>query len=336
MAVLHRRPSGLAPETEPRGVQGHHPGVRGGPGRRRAGRGCGSHQDQRRRGADRRGLRRGGHRHRAADHGRAVRGGGSEHHLAWLTGGRPCAAGCRAPGPRADNAPAIRDRERLPVLEFNLLTDWTLRLDPDGPTPDPDRARPLSGRVLDVRVPGAVHGDLLDAGLIPDPFLDDQEFEVAWVSRTDWVYECTAPAPPGHERVDLVFDGLDTVAVVEVDGVVVGRSRNMHRSYRYDVTSLLTGAPPHVAVHLSSAYTEAEAERARLGPRPNAYPEPFNYIRKMACSFGWDWGPTVVGAGIWRPARWEAWSTARIARLRPLVDVVGRTGLLQVLLDVER
>jgi beta-mannosidase len=222
------------------------------------------------------------------------------------------------------------------VLVSAPLIDWTLRLDPDGPAPAPAQAELLAGRVLDVRVPGAVHGDLLDAGLIPDPLFDDQEVQVAWVSRADWVYESTGPAPQGHERVDLVFDGLDTVAVVEVDGIVVGRSRIMHRSYRYDVTSLLTGAAHRVAVHLSSAYTEAEAERERLGPRPNAYPEPFNYLRKMACSFGWDWGPTVVGAAIWRPARWEAWSTARIARLRPLVDVVGGTGTLRVLLDVER
>ncbi len=222
------------------------------------------------------------------------------------------------------------------MLESIPLTDWTLRLDPDGPTPEPPQAQQLSGRVLDVRVPGAVHGDLLAAGLIPDPLFDDQEVQVAWVSRADWVYESTEPAPHGHERVDLVFDGLDTVAVVEVDGVVVGRSRNMHRSYRYDVTAGIGRAAHRVTVHLSSAYTEAEAERERLGPRPNAYPEPFNYLRKMACSFGWDWGPTVVGAGIWRPARWEGWSTARIARLRPLVDVIGGTGQLQVLVDVER
>ena len=82
----------------------------------------------------------------------------------------------------------------------------------------------------------------------------------------------------------------------------------MHRRYRYDVTELLTGHGHRLAVHLESAYTYAEAEQARLGKRPNAYPEPFNYVRKMACSFGWDWGPTIAGAGIWRPARLEAWS----------------------------
>ena len=34
--------------------------------------------------------------------------------------------------------------------------------------------------------------------------------------------------------MDLVFAGLDTLADVAVDGVVVARTANMHRSYRFD------------------------------------------------------------------------------------------------------
>lgn len=56
----------------------------------------------------------------------------------------------------------------------------------------------------------------------------------------------------------------------------------------------------------------------------------------MACSFGWDWGPTLVTAGIWRPVRLEHWSSARIARVRPVVTVEGSTGLVALHVDVER
>ncbi|MBZ3904580.1 glycoside hydrolase family 2 protein [Streptomyces griseiscabiei] len=190
------------------------------------------------------------------------------------------------------------------------------------------------GGSLPAAVPGCVHTDLLAAGLIPDPFLGRNESEVAWVGRREWTYEVELPdvGAVGHDQVDLVFDGLDTAAEIRLDGRVLGSVRNMHRSYRFDVTGL--SGP--LSVRFASAYAEAEAVRRRLGDRPNAYPEPFQFIRKMACSFGWDWGPTLVTAGIWRPVRLERWSTARIARVRPLVTVEGTTGHVELLVDVER
>ncbi|MEU5954565.1 glycoside hydrolase family 2 protein [Streptomyces sp. NPDC047525] len=192
------------------------------------------------------------------------------------------------------------------------------------------------GASLDARVPGCVHTDLLTAGLIPDPFLGLNEREIAWVGRRAWTYSRTLAADEtgqqGYERADLVFDGLDTAAHVSLAGETLGRTRNMHRSYRFDVT----GRAGELRVEFASAYEEADAVRELTGARPNVYPEPSQYIRKMACSFGWDWGPTVVTVGMWRPVRLERWSTARIARVRPLVTVDGTTGRVELCVDVER
>jgi beta-mannosidase len=207
------------------------------------------------------------------------------------------------------------------MLQATPLTEgWVLR-HPEG-----------AGGALPAGVPGCVHTDLLAAGLIPDPFLGRNETEVAWVGRREWTYERDLVAGSPHEQTDLVFDGLDTVAEILLDGRPLGRTRNMHRSYRFDVT----GLSGRLTVRFASAYTEAEAVRGRLGERPGAYAEPYQYVRKMACSFGWDWGPTLVTAGIWRPVRLEHWSTARLARVRPLVTVEEGTGLVELLVDVER
>ncbi|MFC8075582.1 glycoside hydrolase family 2 protein [Streptomyces sp. NPDC057307] len=187
-------------------------------------------------------------------------------------------------------------------------------------------------------VPGCVHTDLLAAGIVEDPFLARNETAVAWIGRADWRYDTVLGArDTAHERTDLVFEGLDTVAAISVGGERVGNTRNMHRSYRFDVTDRLDPAgPTPLCVEFTSAYTEAEAVRALVGERPNAYPEPFQYIRKMACSFGWDWGPTLVTAGMWKPVRLEHWSTARLATVRPLVTVDGSTGRAELRVDVER
>ncbi|MFH8484690.1 glycoside hydrolase family 2 protein [Streptomyces longisporoflavus] len=194
------------------------------------------------------------------------------------------------------------------------------------------------GAQLDARVPGCVHTDLLAAGLIPDPFLGTNENDIAWVGRRSWTYTHTLGATgelataQAHERTDLVFEGLDTAARISLGGQELGSTRNMHRSYRFDVT----GRSGELRVEFASAYDEAAAVRASTGERPNVYPEPFQYIRKMACSFGWDWGPTVVTAGMWRPVRVEHWSTARITRVRPLVTVHDGAGRVELRVDLER
>ena len=79
----------------------------------------------------------------------------------------------------------------------------------------------------------------------------------------------------------------------------------MHRGYRFDVRRRAARrAPTRCGSRFDSAYEYAEAHGASgSGARPAAYHEPFNFIRKMACNFGWDWGPTLVTAGIWQADR---------------------------------
>jgi beta-mannosidase len=77
----------------------------------------------------------------------------------------------------------------------------------------------IAGVEVPATVPGCVHTDLLAADLIPDPYLDRNEYDLAWIGRTDWRYATTFEwTPDGADRVDLVCDGLDTVASIELNG----------------------------------------------------------------------------------------------------------------------
>ncbi|GAA4975605.1 glycoside hydrolase family 2 protein [Actinoplanes utahensis] len=214
------------------------------------------------------------------------------------------------------------------MLRTDLHDGWTVRAT-GGPVP-----AGIAGQALPAIVPGTVHTDLLAAGLIPDPYLGTNETALAWFHRTSWRYDTTvsaAPAAPG-ERVDLVFDGLDTVATIELDGVEIGRTANMHRGYRFDVRELLHDGPMPLTVHFASALEYAEQVERQVGSRPRPYPHPFNAVRKMACSFGWDWGPDLQTAGIWKGVRLERWHTARLAAVRPLAT----RDRLTVHVEVER
>ncbi|CAM5732656.1 hypothetical protein SMICM304S_07310 [Streptomyces microflavus] len=172
-----------------------------------------------------------------------------------------------------------------------LSQGWTLRLNTDRGTPAGVPPQ-LAGTTVPAQVPGCVHTDLMAADLLADPYLDRNESEAAWVGRADWTYATELPRRDStFERAELVFDGLDTVATVHAAGRLLGRTRNMHRSYRFDVTDLLADGPAPLDIAFTSAYTEAEAVREALGQRPNSYPEPFNYIRKMACFVRMGLGP---------------------------------------------
>ncbi len=176
-------------------------------------------------------------------------------------------------------------------------------------------------------VPGCVHTDLLSAGLIPDPYLDDNETKLTWIGRTDWSYTTAFEwQPEGFEHVDLAFEGLDTIATVLLNGTEIGRTANMHRSYRFSVSRLLVPGTNRLEVQFTAPYSYTGEMQERLGSRPGPYDEPYQFIRKMACNFGWDWGPTLVTSGIWKPVSLHSWSGVRIASVRPLLSVDGTSG----------
>ncbi|MDR1386565.1 MAG: glycoside hydrolase family 2 protein [Propionibacteriaceae bacterium] len=208
-----------------------------------------------------------------------------------------------------------------------------------GSVPPAVAAALAPGLELAARVPGNVHDDLLAHGLLADPYLGRNELAAAWVGRQDWRYRTELPQlSPDRVRLDLVADGLDTFARVRLDGHQVARTCDQHRSYRWDVTELARDGA-ELTVDFESAYAVAARAEAAWGPYPAAYDEPFQYVRKMASNFGWDWGPTVVTAGIWRDLRLEAWDTARLAQVRPrprLDSPTGQVGSVLIEVDLER
>ncbi|MBC7772371.1 MAG: glycoside hydrolase family 2 protein [Pyrinomonadaceae bacterium] len=201
----------------------------------------------------------------------------------------------------------------------------------------PPRCR---SRRFDARVPGCVHLDLMRAGVIGDPCIAFNERRQFWVGKIDWEYRCRFNARPGlfsHDRLDLVCDGLDTIASLSLNGAPIGDAANMFHPHRFDVARSLTAGQNELVIRFRSPLKHIRAEEARLGSRPvNGDWDPYIFIRKAACNFGWDWGPKVPTAGVWRSVRLEAWSDVRIASVRPLVRAASsRLAVLDVVADVE-
>ena len=217
-----------------------------------------------------------------------------------------------------------------------LNSGWTFTaLNPEL-APEALRDRLTAG--IPATVPGEATIDLLDAGLIEDPFDGDNENRQQWIGDIDWRFTCEFDwHNDGNDRHDLVAYGLDTVAYVSLNGLIVGNTRNFHRTYRWDARPYLRDGKNTLSVVFMSPVRFSDTEEQRRGYYPHTEHHAFNQIRKPSYSFGWDWGIDVANAGIWRPIGLDSWNEARIESVRPLVDVrADGTGVLTVNVDIER
>jgi beta-mannosidase len=202
-----------------------------------------------------------------------------------------------------------------------LHEGWQLTLT-DGPTP-------FEIREVQATVPGTLITDLHAAGLIEDPYLDRHEHDLQWTGACDVTYATRFDwAPSGAGRVDLVAASLDTAATVVLNGHRIAEVQNQHRSWRFDVTDALLEGTNRLEIRFASPLRIARESEKVLGVLPVTGNDlPYNAIRKMACNFGWDWGPVLVTSGIAGPIGLEEWSGARLAEVRPQVTVEPSTGI---------
>ena len=177
-------------------------------------------------------------------------------------------------------------------------------------------------------VPGGVHTDLLNAGLIPDPFYRDNEAKLQWIGLTDWEYRSTFAVSPEMLRrahLDLVFDGLDTYADVYLNESLMLKADNMFRSWRFPAKEHLVAGANRLRIVFHSPITwmmpTVKALPYRL-PAVHQVQEVSEegiatdpYTRKAAYNYGWDWSPRLVTEGLWKPVRLEGWDELRVQNL---------------------
>lgn len=169
---------------------------------------------------------------------------------------------------------------------------------------------------LPAQVPGSVYADLLAAGRMEDPFWRDNELAALKLMEEDYEYRTEfVPAQEILEagRAVLRFEGLDTLADLYLNGQFLDSVHNMHRTWDYEVSDLLKAGKNELRLVFHSptkfireAYKEDPADGssdAMLG---------FPLLRKAHCMFGWDWGPRLPDAGIWRAVSLLGIQTAAI------------------------
>jgi beta-mannosidase len=199
----------------------------------------------------------------------------------------------------------------------NLSGKWQFKQYPTSAR----RMRDLDeGNWLDCTVPSSIFTCLIDSQIIDRKELENNPDDFYQVSVDPWIFKKTFDVPEDFlqsDKIELVFDGLDTYGRIWLNGKLIGNTDNMFCQWRFDAAGILKHKDNELLVKFDSATEEGQRLMNRFGNLdPTALPEcsllTRPYVRKSQCQFGWDWAPTMPGCGIWQPVRLEAFDKSCI------------------------
>ena len=206
-------------------------------------------------------------------------------------------------------SPSSRPSCFTKVVDLNGT--WQLRWNDGERGERPDRV--TSGgvdwsRAWEARVPGCVHGTLIEEGVIPDPAAGTNVLVCRWVEETIWIYRRTfsCAALSSGSRAWLRFEQLDLAARIFLNGKLVGTHANQFRPFEADVSTLLREGENEVIVEIEAGLHMTRDRSAEgLGVKTNYLLTKMPWMRKTHNQHGWDWAPRLLNVGMQGDVRLE-------------------------------
>ena len=152
------------------------------------------------------------------------------------------------------------------------------------------------------KVPGSVYSALLRNGLMEDPFYRDNEPKALAIMDEEFIFTKKFQYVKKSKSVLLVCEGIDTLCDIFINGQFVAHTDNMHRTYVLEVSSYLRDGENEIKAVFPpfDAYIKAKHKEKKLSTGAYFALEGFANVRKANYMSGWDWGPRLPDAGIWR------------------------------------
>lgn len=175
------------------------------------------------------------------------------------------------------------------------------------------------GSWIQAQVPGSVMSALLANKRVGDPFWRENEYEARELFRKDYEFqrEFTVNEEFIHNnKIELTCYGLDTLAEIYINEIFLAKADNMHRTWRFDIKSLIHSGENQIRIIFRAPITYIEEYVPEEGKENHfictGVMKGNQYIRKAHCMFGWDWGAQIPDAGIWRDIEVLGYSDGRI------------------------
>ncbi len=201
----------------------------------------------------------------------------------------------------------------------NLNGDsWTLSFWPQpdsGALRTPEETSKIASQNVQARVPGNVERDLFRAGIVKDPEVGDNSYNLRKYEGYQWQYarDFDTPNLSDGERAILRFDGVDCFSDIYVNGKKVGETDNFFLEYAFDITEYLNPEGRNrLDVIIRSAVIESSNYKYGVLGHFHVNGPDGEYVRKPAHCYGWDILPRIVSAGLWRGVKVDIQKPVRI------------------------
>lgn len=153
--------------------------------------------------------------------------------------------------------------------------------------------------------PTSVHVELLKLKRIPDPFVGLHEWDVQWIGESEWAFKSTFTVTEEELRAshaDLVFDGLDTFARIDLNGHTILETSNQFVSHRIPIKEILKLGANELVLVFESAFLKGRDIEKKHGKFALWNGDSSRlHVRKAQYNYGWDWGPVLMTVGPWKP-----------------------------------
>ena len=168
-------------------------------------------------------------------------------------------------------------------------------------------------------IPGSVYSFLLGNKLKDDPYYRENEWDYLELMNHDYAFsrKFDFEKQSDDRKILLHCEGLDTLSEISLNGNFVAATKNMHRTYEFDVSEYLNDGENEIKITFRSPnkyIAERYADEELFGARDAL--KGFMHLRKAHCMFGWDWGARLPDAGIWREISLIRENSARLKDVR--------------------
>ncbi len=169
---------------------------------------------------------------------------------------------------------------------------------------------------LECTAPCSMYSVLLEHKLIPDPFygMNDRELRDYSLYGCSFTTEFDVSEEEFNKEYNfLKFNGLDTICTITLNGEIIGKTKNMHRRYEFDVKSLLKKNGNVLTLEFDSPleyFREMDNKHYIFADADNEPGAP--QLRKCLSMSGWNWCPSLPDMGIFRSVELDSYDIDKI------------------------